>query len=138
MDLLKEIVLDHKSNNIDIHFSIPGFNKYIPNEFQYFLEGFSTGWSEWNTESVAFFRKLPPGEYTFKLKGRNGDNSTISTTEIKFKIKKPFYATKIAIIFYFISLLFFVYLINKYYSNYYNKQRNKLIAEHNLKWRSST
>ena len=133
LDLHKEIVLDHKSNNIDIHFSIPDYNKYIPNEFQYILEGYSPGWSDWNTGSEAFFRKLPPGEYIFKLKGRNGDDSTISTTTIKFKITKPFYTTKIAIIFYLISLLFFVYLINKYYSNYYNKQRNKLIAEHNLK-----
>jgi AraC family transcriptional regulator, chitin signaling transcriptional activator len=133
IELNKEIVLDYNLNNVDISFSIPCFNKYIPSDYQYILEGYSQGWSNWQSQSTAFFRKLPPGNYTFRLKARNGDDSTISTATIEFKIKKPFYATKVAILIYSIIFMILLYMLNNYYSSYFKKQRNKLIAEHNLK-----
>ena len=128
-----DINLDYKSNNVKISFSIPKFNKYIQTEYKYFLKGYSLNWSDWQAEPIAFFRKLPPGKYMFIVKGRSGDESTITEAKLEFKIKKPFYATNIAVLIYIALLLLFAYLVNKAYINYFARQKIKLIAEHNLK-----
>lgn len=133
LPLNKKITLNHNTNSISISYNIPNFNRYIQTEYQYKLEGYNNSWSQWNSSSNVIYKKIPPGKYTFIVKGKTGDVRTISTTSISFEIKRPFYATNLAIFIYILILLFTAYLINKSYSNYYTRQRNKLIAEHNLK-----
>ncbi|HRQ29647.1 MAG TPA: triple tyrosine motif-containing protein [Saprospiraceae bacterium] len=133
LELGKDLVLSHKDNNLRFEFSIPKYNKYIKREYKYFLEGYSTGWTIWQNNPVAIFRKLPPGKYTFFVKGRHGDRQTESVQSVSFRIRKPFYETNGAIMFYAFILILGGYLINKSYEKNYEKQKNKLIAEHNLK-----
>jgi AraC family chitin signaling transcriptional activator len=132
-ELGNDLVFNHHDNNLRFEFSIPKYNKYIKKEYKYFLEGYSAGWTIWQNNPVAIFRKLPPGKYTFFVKGRHGDRQTESLQSISFKIRKPFYATNVAILIYVLILILLGYLINKSYEKTYEKQKNKLIADHNLK-----
>jgi len=60
-------------------------------------------------------------------------NSTPENIAVySFKISKPWYATNLAIIIYFILSIIIAYYINKAYQNYYKKQEQKLIDENNL------
>ena len=64
--------LSYNQNDIafefaSIHFSRPGKNK-----ISYQLEGFNNKWYE-SDRNYASFTNLDPGEYTFKVKGSNGD-----------------------------------------------------------------
>ncbi len=131
--LNEEVSLDHKSNSLSISFSMPVYNKYNQATYKYNLEGYSKEWSEWSPSSTAVFKKLPPGKYTLKIKGKTGDDSSISEINKTILIRKPFYATPIAIFIYLLILIFTGFIINKIYSLYYTRQKNKLIAEHNLK-----
>lgn len=133
LEFNKSFSLDYKSNNLKISFNIPKYNKYIQTEYKYYLQGYSDKWTDWQAEPTVLFRKLPPGKYVFKVMGRSGDDSTITQTSLTFTIKKAFYASNFAFGFYSILLLFFAYMVNKSYSNFYTRQQNKLIAEHNLK-----
>lgn len=51
-----------------IHFAAPARLR-----FNYFLEGFDTGWSDGNGSRRAVYANLPPGNYRFRVTARSGD-----------------------------------------------------------------
>lgn len=124
--------LKHDENNITFNFTVPEYNKYIYAEFQYFLEGFQEDWSEWNAKSQVSFKNLPPGEYVFKVKSRVSNSVNENIASYSFTIKKPWYATNIALLIYCILIGSLLLYVNKLYKNYYTKQKEKLIEENNL------
>lgn len=132
VNLDEHIIFDYKTNNIEFSFFIPKYNKLIPSEYQYFLEGYSNEWSDWSNISKVTFRKLQPGKYKFLVRGKNGHESTMSSAQIVFTIKNPFYLTFYAYFFYLLIGTLIAYLINKSYQIRYTKQKNKLIEDHKL------
>lgn len=119
-------------NNITISYTVPEFNKYISEEYQYCLDGFQDQWSEWSSKSVVSFKNLSPGTYTFKVRAKIANSSAEQVATYTFKVSKPWYATNLAILFYLIVALFISRFIHKSYKSYYQKQREKLIEENNL------
>ena len=122
----------YDENNITFSYTVPEYNKYINAEYQYLLEGMQDNWSEWSSKSSINFKNLSPGNYTFKVRAKIANSSPENIAVYKFTIKKPWYATNLAIIFYIILIMILAHLINKTYKNYYQKQREKLIEENNL------
>lgn len=132
VNLDENLKFNYKTNNIEFSFFVPKYNKLIPSEYQYFLQGYSNEWSDWDNISKVTFRKLPPGKYKFLVRGKNGHESTLSTTQKEFTIKNPFYLTFYAYFFYLLIGILIGYLINKSYLIRYTKQKNKLIEDHKL------
>lgn len=124
--------LKYDDNNITFSYTVPEYNKYINSEYQYKLEGFQDEWSEWSSKSNVNFKNLPPGEYVFKVRAKTANATPDKIASYTFIIKKPWYATNLAVILYLILLGIAAYLINKSYKNYYQKQKEKLIEENNL------
>ncbi len=131
--LNEALFLDHKSNNLNFAFGLAKYGKYIKKEYRYYLENYDKTWSKWHEAAFASYKKLPPGKYIFYVQGRYGDDTTISSESVVFTIRKPFYATQMAIIIYCLLIIVLAYLVNRSYGKYYAKQRRKLIEEHNLK-----
>ncbi len=76
-----------------IHFSRPGKNK-----ISYKLEGFKNKWYE-SDRSFASFTNLDPGDYTFWVKGSNGDGLWNETgRKIEIIIYPPWWQTTYAYI----------------------------------------
>lgn len=96
------------------------------------MEGFQEDWSEWNAKSQVSFKNLPPGEYVFKVKSRVSNSVNENIASYSFTIKKPWYATNIALLIYCILIGSLLLYVNKLYKNYYTKQKEKLIEENNL------
>ena len=119
-------------NNIIFHFTVPEYNKYIRAEFQYILEGFQDKWSEWNTNTNANFKNLPPGNYTFKVRTKIANKLVNKVATYTFYIAKPWYLTNIAKLVYFLIALIIAFYIHKGYKIYYRKKEQKLIDENNL------
>ena len=103
--------INHKYRDIEFRWSAP----YYPNERQieytYFLKGFSKDWSEWSPERSVKYTNLHYGKYEMQVKARNvfGDESPVSA--YVFSILKPWYATSLSILVYFVlisSLVIFV------------------------------
>ncbi len=124
--------LNHNQNNLTFSYSVPEFNKYINAEYKYLLEGFQENWSDWNAKSTINFKNLPSGNYTFKVKSKIANSGIENIASYSFTINKPWYATYFAWFLYLIFASVIAYYINKSYTNYYQKQQEKLIEENNL------
>jgi len=92
-----------------IHFSRPGKNKIA-----YKLEGFNNKWYESDRDFVSF-TNLDPGEYTFMVKGANGDGIwNDAGRNIRINISPPWWQTTFAYIGYGIFFLGLVFGIDRF------------------------
>ncbi len=132
VDLESEGDFHSNENNVTFSYSVPEYNKYINSEYQYLLEGFQNEWSEWSTKATVNFKNLAPGRYTFKVRAKYANTILEKTAVYTFTVLKPWYLTNLAFFIYFLLILVMAYFINKAYTNYYQKQKEKLIEENNL------
>lgn len=123
--------LNYKENNITINYTIAQYNPFVDVQYSYMLEGQQNEWSTWNHKSSSIFKNLEPGDYVFKVKAKIA-NTTLNTIKtFKFTINQPWYFNIWAKLFYLILAILLFYYINKFYKEYYKKQREKLIDENN-------
>jgi len=123
--LSSPIKIDNQDNSIRINYSLPLFlqSKIM---YQYFLEGYSTGWSSWSVVSQKDFTNLPFGNYEFKVRAKVNDIEISEIASFKFEILPPFYATVWAMFFYSILIVIAVYLIRKWYFRKLIKHQEKI------------
>lgn len=124
--------LAYDENNLTFSYSVPEYNKYINAEYQYILDGLTEQWSEWSAKATINFKNLSPGDYTFKVRARIANSTPENIATYSFTIRKPWYATNLAIILYLILFGVLLHFVNQAYQNYYKKQQEKLIEENNL------
>ncbi len=122
----------YDENNIVINYTVPEYNKYIYTEYQYILEGLQEDWTSWSAKTSANFKNLPPGDYTFKVRAKMANSNPKNMATYYFTITKPWYATTLAVIIYFILGILLTLYIHKAYEEYYRKNEQKLIEENNL------
>ena len=105
--------LTYGVSDLEVNVNAIGFNLPTSSQFQYFLEGHDDFWSEWTTEPEARFRNLNSGDYTFKVKTRNGSKLGLEYPEKAVKIrvdipffKEPeFYKNAMAVSFFLLGLI---------------------------------
>lgn len=90
----KEIVLEPKSDNIEIHFTALSLRSPEKVKFRYKLEGYNQDWVDAGTRRVAYYTNLPPGQYVFHVIASNDDGVWNNTaTTISFELEPHFYQT---------------------------------------------
>lgn len=132
---LDELELSYTQNNLSfefasIHFSRPGKNKII-----YMLEGFNDHWIAAD-RNFASYTNLAPGEYTFRVKGSNGDGIwNDEGKSIRIIIHPPWWRTTAAYFGYFFLFAGVVFGIDRVQRRrIVNKERNAAaIKEANLR-----
>jgi len=119
-------VIPYWRNDITFHFASPYYEGSEAIVYSYYLDGFKSNWSKWNSESKAVFTNLDEGEYAFKVKAKNcyGDESEIGT--YSFTILPPWYRTIIAYFGYFIIALLSIYIIVKLYTRKLKQEKIRL------------
>ncbi|MDR1103384.1 MAG: response regulator [Tannerella sp.] len=70
----KPLRLTHKQSNMTVEFSALNFIYPCQNQYAYKLEGFDREWNYVGKRRVAYYTNIPPGAYTFLVKGSNNDN----------------------------------------------------------------
>ncbi|MDQ1771042.1 response regulator [Labilibaculum sp. A4] len=100
----KEINLKHNQHSFTIQFAI--LNYQNTNRYTYILDGFETQWNPSTQHNQATYRNIPPGTYTFRVKGSNhmgtwGENET----KLLITIEQPIWRSTKAIILYFILVI---------------------------------
>lgn len=68
---LKKLQLSHNDYFFTITFSALDFLEPSKNQYSYKLEGFDTEWIDNGTRNSATYTNLPPGNYTFRVRGAN-------------------------------------------------------------------
>ncbi|MDP3444505.1 MAG: triple tyrosine motif-containing protein, partial [Ignavibacteria bacterium] len=92
------------------------------NYFQFYLEGIESNWSDWQTTTKVEFTRLPPGNYTFRLRGLTAHGMYTPETVITLHIAPPWYLTWLAYVGYLV--LFFVFFL-LLYVNFKRRQWRK-------------
>lgn len=132
ISLTNDNTLHNSENNIVFNYSIPEYDKFIDVKYQYQLEGFQEQWSNWSDKSVASFKNLSPGTYTFRVKAKVANTLASNTIAYTFTIERPWYSSYVAWIIYVLLFIVIVFYIHKAYQDYYWKKEQKLIEENNL------
>lgn len=111
---LSDIGIPYTQNNIRISYSLP-YYKQAKIKFQYYLEGYSRQWSDWTQQSQKEFTNLDQGTYHFKVRAKINDQNVSQITTLTFVILPPWYAGKLAMVFYALLLVLSYYLVRYYY-----------------------
>ena len=105
-----KIVLNASDKVFEIEFSNLNFKDPNANQFKFLLENYEKRWNMSETLNKAIYRNVPPGHYTFKVKGINSDGvwDSIPTT-LEIVILPPFWLSPFAYLIYFILILTIIY-----------------------------
>ncbi len=72
-ELSDKIILHHKVNSFTVEFAALEFTNPQKNSYAYQMKGVSDEWVNIGNRKFVPFFALPPGEYTFSVKGSNND-----------------------------------------------------------------
>ncbi|MFT3737853.1 MAG: two-component regulator propeller domain-containing protein [Breznakibacter sp.] len=119
---------DYLHNNITFEFATLDLKSPEKHNYSFILEEFDPEWSKPNSLNRVSYRGLPPGKYTFKVKGTNSDGIWMGEmASFSFTIKPPFWNSPWG---YFLMSASIVGLIVAFY--YLKLQQVKL--QHELKY----
>ncbi|WP_300600104.1 hybrid sensor histidine kinase/response regulator transcription factor [Niabella sp.] len=105
-----QIYFKHDQNLFTINFALLNFIKSNKNRYSYKLAGFDKDWKQVRTPA-ATYTNLPPGDYTFSVRGANNDGLWTQPVSMKIIVWPPFWRTWWAYTIYlllFIGVLFFI------------------------------
>lgn len=92
-------------SSLKFTFASPYFNGQDEITFQYQLENFDKGWSEWSTINEKEYTNLSQGEYNFKVRAKNVFGNISEPATYTFTVFPPWYRSKFAFTLYFLLLL---------------------------------
>ena len=126
----KEIVLNYKQNVFSFEFAVLDYSEIGNNMYSYMMEGFTDKWLDLGGENDITFTNLDPGEYVFRVKGKNSKGIwNKKGVSIKVIITPPFWKT---LWFKALSLILMFLLMILLYKIRLKKIKNKMKKEFTL------
>ncbi len=108
----KEIDLSYKDYAFTIEFSALDFTDPSKNRYSYKMEGISDKWIDIGTRRFVPFTNLPPGEYSFSVKGTNNDGVwNHSGASIQIVIRPPWWKSNVAYILYILLIVSVIVIV---------------------------
>ena len=102
---VKTIDLPYDRNYVSFEFSMLNFSNSERNSYRYSMQGLSDKWINAGNKRSVNYTNLPPGNYTFRVKGANNDGiENPEEAVINLHIHPPFYQTV-----WFITLMAFAF-----------------------------
>jgi signal transduction histidine kinase/ligand-binding sensor domain-containing protein/DNA-binding response OmpR family regulator len=107
----KQITLQPAHQVISIQYAACNYLSALRSAYEYKLEGFDKGWVDAGYKTSVSYTNLPPGTYTFKVRGLNAIyKKVVDETSLTLVVSPPVYLTWYAYIAYgtvFLALLVF-------------------------------
>ncbi len=116
------INLDYNQNTFSIRFAALAFQEPLKNRIQFKLEGFDEQWRTAGLEPIATYIKVPPGEYTFQVKGATFIGDWGEIKQLGILISPPIWGTWWAYTLYFLLGLWILY-------SFYHFQLNRKLQK---------
>ncbi len=89
-----EIELSYREDFFSFEFAALHFSSPEQNQYAYIMENLDKGWNHIGTRRFAGYTSVPPGEYTFRVKGSNSDGVwNEEGTAIRIVVTPPFWQT---------------------------------------------
>lgn len=90
----EQIVLSHKDVSFSFEFAALSYTDAEKNQYAYFMENFDEDWNYIGNRRYVNYTNLPPGDYTFRVKGSNNDGVwNEEGVSVKIKILPPYWRT---------------------------------------------
>jgi len=97
---LSRLQLAADQNSLRIEYTVPRYSHQDTNLFQVQLQGYDTGWSDWQQETYRDYTNLESGPYQFRLRYKNAYGEMSEATPLYFEIAVPWYQSWWAYSFY--------------------------------------
>ncbi len=120
-----KIKIENNQNSIRINYGLP-YHRQGRVVYQYYLKGYSKGWSSWSTVAQKDFTNLPFGNYEFKVRAKINNLTVSAISTFSFEVLPPFYASIWAMIFYSMLFIALVYLTRQWYFRKLKKHRLRI------------
>ncbi|QNN42773.1 hybrid sensor histidine kinase/response regulator transcription factor [Pedobacter roseus] len=134
ISLKDKLVFASDQNTFSLSFALLNFIKPEKNHYAYKLEGFEKSWNEISIPTASY-TNLPPGSYTFMVKGLNNDGvSSANIRMISIIVKPPFYRSWWAYLIYFCVLTAIAVVFVRYLLIRAVLKKEKEINEHKLEF----
>ncbi len=109
----KTIELTHEDYIFSFQFAALNYISPEKNQYEYIMAEFEKEWNKVGNRNYATYINLPPGKYTFKVKGSNNDGVwNEQGASLKLVIKPPFWETtwfQLLVVVFIIGSIYFVY-----------------------------
>lgn len=114
--------LNHKENTLE--FNLIGISNYLNdhNQIHFLLEGYDEKWMSIKNGESIFYKKLPPGKYTFQYYSTNANGLKGNNNTIEIKVLPPIYLNPMYMIPLLLALFFGGY---KFVQWYYRQKISK-------------
>ena len=93
LDPVEGLRLPPATSKLQIDYTALGLTVPSKVRFRYILEGFDRGWVEAGTRRQAFYTRLPPGSYRFRVAAQNDTVWNDAGASLDFSIAPTFYET---------------------------------------------
>ncbi len=124
----RRIELPFDQSTVSIDFAALSYTVPEMNEYAYKLDGFDKEWTYLKTNRKAYFTKLPPGSYTFKVKGSNSSGIwNAREAEMVIDILPPYWASTWAYVLYLFVILGVAYIVLSYYTAWAGEKNRRQI-----------
>jgi signal transduction histidine kinase/ligand-binding sensor domain-containing protein len=108
----KTIYLSYRDYSFTIEFAALDYSDPLKNQYAYQMEPLSDKWINIGNMRFVHFTNLPPGNYTFRVKGTNSDGLlSNSVASLKIFIDPPWWKSKLARLIYLLMLIAAVIMI---------------------------
>jgi ligand-binding sensor domain-containing protein len=100
--LIEKIVVDGRSRpardgdeipagaeKVEVHYTALSYTRPERATFRYMLEGFESGWVDAGSKRVAYYTKLPPGHFRFRVRAANSDGVWNDTGADLHLVQRP-------------------------------------------------
>ncbi len=114
LDQTKTIELRHNQNVFSFSATSVDFRNASGKTIYYKLENYDVDWRTTQPEDKITYFKVPPGNYTFRIRTPNGTNNDWVEKSIAITILPPWWATWWAYCIYGILFIALVYFIHRY------------------------
>ncbi len=116
------LVLPHDQNELTFYYA--GLKTENPAElnYQYMLEGFDEQWVDGKSQRFVRYNQLPPGKYTFNVRGAVNNGIWGQPRSLAITINPPWWRTSLGYAVYVLLLVGSISVANRF-------QRNRLVAK---------
>jgi signal transduction histidine kinase/DNA-binding NarL/FixJ family response regulator len=118
--------IDYKDRNLRFRYSAPFFEAESVTRYQFFLEGYDSGWSGWTLETQKDYTNLDSGRYNFRVRARNVYGHLSGESIFRFRVFPPWYKTWWALLLYGVLIFLLMFLVVKWRSHQLEKEKQKL------------
>lgn len=124
------ITLNHTQSTISFEFVALSFATSEQNKYAYKMEGIDKDWIILDRSNRVSYSNLPPGRYTFRMKGANSyDIWSDSEKTVDIYIRPPFYLSNVAYALYLVLIVVGIYLLYILQQRRFTKKHKQEIRE---------